>query len=133
MSNQDFKERWQCQRCGEIIPGSRPEECPECEGTMFRDVTRDRPDDVNPEAVKHLKKKMEDCIEYADDHGRRVYHKLKLKTEFSRRIEAGVKIVQIQEKCATCGHLYRQQWIPGNRKDLLEQNHVPDVEKLKFQ
>lgn len=132
MPDQEYKERWQCQRCGEIIPGTRPTKCAECDGTMFRDVTRDRADDVNPDAVKHLKKKMTECIEYAEDKGRRTYHKLKLKTEFTRRIEAGRNIVQIVERCATCGHEYHQKWIPENRTDLLEANHVPKLESLAW-
>ena len=118
------KIKWQCVRCGTITTGSRPDDCNKCNGTMFRNVTHDKPDDIDPKVIEHLTKKMTECLECGEP--------LKLEEEQNRTIEAGTRYVQIKQLCSNCGHQYKQQWIPESRKDLLEELGIKDVERIPW-
>jgi len=121
----DEERGWQCVLCAWHMEQEQEPTtpCPNCGCQRFREYNANMPlDRVSPEAVSHLKKRVEKCWNYADDpqHGR-TYHPLELVKKTRR---AGSDLVAIQDVCKTCGTLYSQTIIPTTRTDLLEKHHI---------
>ena len=123
------KEEWQCPVCGIIVlDESAPSVCAECNapGALFRNVTHDQRDEVDPKAVEHFKRKVIRCWNYKIEPGtnRKNYHNLKLETTIDRRkvLEDNLEKSYVTEisRCAVCKMVYATHRIPAQRTDILE-------------
>lgn len=137
---------WQCSACGatqnaiESKPLPDNYKCASCGSPVLRRVDlsfgpeNSDLDVVDPDAVKHLKKRVVKCFQYLSDPHTKIksYHKLQLtRSVFLRR--GRVSYVRIQQRCATCGLLYGQQAIPLTRPELLERDLTPaELKQLKL-
>jgi hypothetical protein len=95
---------------------------------MIRDVEKGNMDTVNPSAVAHLKKKMDNCPNYDTDPrtGAQSYHKLDITREIdvtkaNLKMKPEIAEVTIRDRCSHCGILYGQRAVPLSRPDVFEQ------------
>jgi len=105
---------------------------------MIRDVEKGNMDTVNPSAVAHLKRKMDNCPNYDTDPrtGAQSYHKLDLTREIdvskaSLKLKPEVAAVTIRDRCSHCGRLYNQAIIPLSRRDVFERMGIRGQVELK--
>lgn len=124
---------YQCVLCAWHVEdvAESPEKCPGCGNTRFREITRTSPlDHVAPEAVAHLKKRVENCWNYERDPKiGKTYHKLELVREVDRShahpgIPPDVAYIVVKEVCKTCRQLYGKEQIPTSRTDVLEERGI---------
>jgi rubredoxin len=124
-----LEKNYQCSLCGHYYEGleTPPTKCSDCGCPMIREVARGTMDSVSPEAVAHIRKKMENCPNYDSDpkSGAQSYHKLELVREIDTS-RANPKLplertcVQVRQRCKHCGLLYAQASIPLSRRDTFE-------------
>lgn len=114
----------QCVLCGFYVTDQpAPVKCPKCGCRRFRNVSlrhgikNAELDRVSPEAVAHLTKRLEKCLNYDLDPATRtkVFHDLKI----SRDVTRNPQLVTITESCSECGLRLTSHSIPVQRTDVL--------------
>ena len=139
MSKQDIVEGLQCVLCGWFDENAKEprKQCPECGCGSFRRVDSTAPRDwPSPEAIAHLKKKVENCWNYQQNAGGgKIYHHLKLvdkvdKSKALPTIPADKAFVTIRNVCETCGELYHVEIIPVTRAEVLREHGLENLARV---